>query len=583
MKHIKTLFLTALAILNFTISYAQDTTYNPLKNIFPVIQGRAWQSNLQSPYSRLPLTAKETIREAVWDLSQNSAGLYIKFRSNANKITIKYTVSQRLSMPHMPATGVSGLDLYALDNEGKQRWCAAKFNFSDTITYTYNNLYYTSSAPHNGYEYTLYLPLYNTVNWLEITTAKNSNFSFLPISNEKPIVVYGTSIAQGACASRPGMAWSNILERELEYPIINLGFSGNGRLEKEVFDLLAQIDAKLYIIDCNPNLSGIYSKEIFDRIVKGVNILRSKNNAPILLVEHSGYTNDLTCKEAENSYRESNKELFKSYEFLKEKNFKDIYYLTKEEIGFNLNSMVEGVHPNDLGMREYANAYSKKIKGIFKFDTTLTQKFTPCRQQRDSYNWNERHNEVLALNKTNPPQIVLIGNSITHFWAGEPSFRIARGEKSWKKLFKGKVVRNMGFGWDRLENALWRVNHEELDGYNAEKIFVLMGTNNLERDTDDEIIYGLNALLSSIYKKQPQAQIYVCAILPRKNLEERIAKLNQRIESLISNSPMKFVPMHTLLTLPSGKIDPTLFPDGLHPNAEGYKKMGEMMEWAVKE
>ena len=71
-----------------------------------------------------------------------------------------------------------------------------------------------------------------------------------------PIVVYGTSIAQGGCASRPGLAWTNILGRKLDRPVINLAFSGNGKLEKELIELLSEIDASLYVLDCLPNLTS---------------------------------------------------------------------------------------------------------------------------------------------------------------------------------------------------------------------------------------------------------------------------------------------------------------------------------------
>jgi GDSL-like Lipase/Acylhydrolase family len=98
--------------------------------------------------------------------------------------------------------------------------------------------------------------LYNSVQWMEIGIQEGTLFNPLPTRKEKPIVVYGTSIAQGGCASRPGMAWPAILGRKLDRPLINLGFSGNGRLEKEVIDLMIEIDAKLFVLDCLPNLDA---------------------------------------------------------------------------------------------------------------------------------------------------------------------------------------------------------------------------------------------------------------------------------------------------------------------------------------
>lgn len=137
-------------------------------------------------------------------------------------------------MPHMLSTGVSGVDLYTMDCDGKQYWCAANYQFGDTIRYTYNDLTYRNTH-NNGNEFTLYLPLYNGVKSLQIGVPEGSRFDFVYPPSEKPIVIYGTSIAQGACASRPGMAWANILQRKLDMPIVNLGFSGNGQLDENFF------------------------------------------------------------------------------------------------------------------------------------------------------------------------------------------------------------------------------------------------------------------------------------------------------------------------------------------------------------
>ncbi len=155
----------------------------------------------------------------------------------------------------MPATGVSGIDLYSKTIDGKWLWAAGKFSFKDTITYHFTNLLPNDQHVNNR-EYTLYLPLYNSVKWMEITVPKAALFKSLPVRKDNPIVVYGTSIAQGACASRPGLAWTNILGRKLDRPVINLAFSGNGKLEKELIELLSEIDASLYVLDCLPNLTS---------------------------------------------------------------------------------------------------------------------------------------------------------------------------------------------------------------------------------------------------------------------------------------------------------------------------------------
>ncbi len=414
---------------------AQYKWADPLKQDFHTVRGQAWQDELKDSYARLPQRAEDKVRKPLWDLSRQSAGLSVAFRSNASEIKVRYVVKGGLSMPHMPATGVSGIDLYATDNNGQERWCAGNYSMGDTIVYNFRGLSYAAKSG-NGFEYQLFLPLYNSVSWMEIGVPADASFRFLPVSQEKPLVIYGTSIAQGACASRPGMAWGNILNRKLGHPVINLGFSGNGKLEEALFDLLSEIDARLYIIDCMPNLAGKEaSAVVYQRTLEGVKKLREKSRAPILLVEHDGYSNEFSSERAEESYRVANAELRKAYETLQKEQVPAVYYLTKEEIGMPMDAMVDGVHSTDLGMQQYADSYRKKIGEILHEESEGPTSCIPCKQQRDPYDWYGRHEEILKLNKQSAPEVVMIGNSITHFWGGEPIAHNQFGTESWDKLF----------------------------------------------------------------------------------------------------------------------------------------------------
>lgn len=203
--------------------------------------------------------------------------------------------------------------------------------------------------------------------------------------------------------------------------------------------------------------------------------------------------------------------------------------------------------------------------------TTVTT--IPVTHTRDAktYTWATRHQEVLALNKQRPPKIVFIGNSILHYWGGEPTASLTRGADSWNQYFKPKDVRNLGFGFDRIENVLWRVHHGELDGYSASHIVVLIGTNNITApNTDDEIIEGLDFLIKAIQRHQPAAKIILMGLLPRRNYEARIASLNERISTVATTLKVQYATSGNLLLGSNGKIDETLFSDGVHPNATGY-------------
>jgi len=346
---------------------------NPVDGHSDAIGGRAWNKvDTENAYDRLPLKAKITVRKPVWDLSRQSAGLNIRFKTNAKNIKIRYAVAGQLSMPHMPTTGVSGVDLYAQDKNRNWLWAKGGYSFGDTIRWNYSNLDLQNSDSQPELEYTLYLPLYNSVKWLEIGVDVSDAFLFIAPETTKPIVVYGTSIAQGACASRPGMAWTSIVERTLNTPLINLGFSGNGTLDTEMIELISEIDAGLYVFDCLPNLSVENwtlkdQEKVIDKIMNAVEQIRvTRPQTPILLTEHAGYTDEGFSKKREQESVTVNKALQIAFKRLKSQGKKDIYLLSKKEIALDMNSSVDGIHPSDLGMRQLAVAYVTKIRKILK-------------------------------------------------------------------------------------------------------------------------------------------------------------------------------------------------------------------------
>lgn len=322
------------------------------------IQNQGWNED-GGNYFRLPLRAKNKVRSEVWNLACETGGLAVRFRTDAREIKIQYTVTGGFSMPHMPATGVSGVDLYR-DSDGA--FCFGNYAFGDTIRYAYT--VDRKKEKEEMQAYTLYLPLYNGVRSLNVGVPEGTDFTFLPASEEKPIVLYGTSIAQGACASRPGMAWGNIVSRILHCPLINLGFSGNGKLEKEVLDFICEKEARLYILDCMPNLGDYTEEEIEERVRKAVLQIRSCHDTPILLIEHAGYANGVSDTKQHNIYTHTNRAQYHAFEALKKAGIKGLYYLSREEIGMNPDSWVDYVHPSDYGMMQQAEAVIRKIRQI---------------------------------------------------------------------------------------------------------------------------------------------------------------------------------------------------------------------------
>lgn len=572
MKRLLSIFILCMVCLS---AGAQWKWQNPMEAGFPVIQNQGWPDEIGYTYVRLPDRAKEQVRPPVWSLSRNSAGLAIHFFSNAPEITIRYQVSGAHSMPHMQATGVSGVDLYSIDSEGKWGFCFGNYAFGDTIQYSYKGL--GQDKYHNrGFEYRLYLPLYNTVEWMEIGTPAESELTFIPQSPEKPVVLYGTSIAQGACSSRPAMAWANILQRSLGYPLINLGFSGNGQLEKEVLNYVIEQDARLYILDCLPNLTQKTEQEVTDLVVAAVKQIRASRNAPILLVEHAGYSNAPTNSSQYELYTRLNKGSRIGFEKLQAEGIKELYYLTHDELNYSPDAWVDYVHPSDFGAEAQATAVEKKVREILHIPSGNLPTTQPVTQRREpnNYEWQTRHRDLQARIKSNPPKAVIMGNSITHFWGGEPAGPRKNGSKSWEKVMQPAGFQNLGYGFDRIENVLWRVYHGELDGYNAEKVVLMIGTNNMGISTDQEIVEGLGFLLSAIRERQPEAAIKVVGILPRRDKEDWVKGINRAIRTMAEQDGYTFCDAGTVLLKSDEKIDETLFHDGLHPNEKGYELIG---------
>ena len=394
--NIRILFSIALALLVLDAA-AEERKELRMREFDPIdvgaeVHGSGWES-LAGRFVRLEDSAEGLVRKPVWDLSRNSAGLSLVFRSNTRRLELSFDVFGWKGMNHMPATGVSGVDLFAYKPDGEELWCAAKFmpQFKEEYievpaTGSQTATAQTSSTPSSAqartvrvtrvaysfeqidyeegceeYEWHLYLPLYNTVENFRMAVEEGCRLEWVPRDERQPIVVYGTSIAQGACATRPGMAWTNLVERELRYPVVNLGFSGNGKLEAELFALLDQIDAGVYIIDCLPNIKVTDNFE--EKLEAGIKLLREHHSCPILVVDHSGHTNDRTnlsrCFPDELNRRQA--ALVKR---LRKEGIKQLYYLTRNEIAWDKDSMVEGIHPNDRGMMQQAEAVCGKLRQI---------------------------------------------------------------------------------------------------------------------------------------------------------------------------------------------------------------------------
>lgn len=352
------LFSAAVSFSFITESFAKtearnDTLWHDVKKMN--IEGRGWQnSEMESVYNRLPAKAKSVVRTPVWNLSRNSAGLYFRFITSADSFYIRWSLTDtNLAMNHMPATGVSGVDVYCKKENG---WFYLGTGRPSKAVNNISKFFKTKSTS-GQVEYMVNLPLYNGAAEMAIGLTGNEELIPAAPSTKKPIVYYGTSIAQGGCASRPGTAFTSIISRRMNTPFINLGFSGNGRLDMEIEELISELNPSLYVIDCMRNLTLEQVKNLTEPFLR--DLRKHKPGTPILLVDQTDFRMEFP--------NERSDALTDIYKKLISEGDKNLYLLEGNNLlGSDGEGTVDGVHPNDLGFIRMADVIQKKIEEIIK-------------------------------------------------------------------------------------------------------------------------------------------------------------------------------------------------------------------------
>jgi hypothetical protein len=329
------------------------------------VEGRAWDDQQRLRYfDRLPVAAKEEGSKildfygkfSLWDLSRCSAGMMVRFRSDATAFHVRYRLlNADLALPHMPATGMSGVDLYARDDSGRWRYVQGNKPTSQEV----NGELISGLAP-GSREYALYLPLYNGVEFLEIGVPKGASFAGLA-PRPKPIVFYGTSITQGGVASRPGICHTAIIGRRLDRPVLNLGFSGTGRMDPVMGRFMAQVDAAVYVIECSGNMQPAQIRERCIPLVKQLRAVRL--DTPIVLVEDRGFPNAWIVPAKADYNRDNNAALRECFEKLTQERVPALYYVHGGALyGTDSEGSTDNAHANDLGFARMAGVMEPVIR-----------------------------------------------------------------------------------------------------------------------------------------------------------------------------------------------------------------------------
>ena len=359
MKSRITIFLAALFCCVQFIN-AQNVVYRDAAD-FP-LYGKV-SDDTNSRYERLPSALQGVSREPVWYLGRHSAGLFVRFRSNSTSIHARWESTFNNTMTHMTDTGTKGLDLYALVDGQWRHVCSAQPQGKKSERRIIANMDPVER------EYMLYLSLYDGVSSLEIGVDEGTTLDLPDVdspSREKPVVMYGTSILQGGCANRPGMAHTNIISRRLDREVINLGFSGNALLDMEIAHLMASVeDPGLFVLDYAPNAWDYLIDEKGEEFFR---VLRDAHpDVPVIFIEdvifpHSIYDKKILAEVTKKN--EAQKRLFTR---LKKQGEKKIYYIGAEGmIGDDGEATVDGTHFTDLGAMRYVDHVLPVIRKALK-------------------------------------------------------------------------------------------------------------------------------------------------------------------------------------------------------------------------
>lgn len=322
------------------------------------IDGRGW-TDTAHPFDRLPAKAEKTVPPNVWSLSHHTAGMTVRFATAAPKLAARWTLrSEGLSMHHMPATGMSGLDLYYREGSA-WKWTANGIPRAKETSQTLLD----GLDPAGVREYLLYLPLYNGVESVELGIPEDAVLVKPAPWPGKPICFYGTSITQGGCSNRPGTCYTAIAARRLDRPHYNFGFSGNGRMEAVMAELLAELDCAAYVLDAFPNMDPALMRERFAPFVRILR--RAWPKTPIVVMENIHYTNMNLVKSRRDNIEAKAAAMHETLKILHDEGVTRLTLVPGDILlGGDLEGTVDGCHPTDLGFMRMAEAVIPFLKPL---------------------------------------------------------------------------------------------------------------------------------------------------------------------------------------------------------------------------
>jgi lysophospholipase L1-like esterase len=206
-------------------------------------------------------------------------------------------------------------------------------------------------------------------------------------------------------------------------------------------------------------------------------------------------------------------------------------------------------------------------------DSTAT---TPA-PRTNPRNWMDRHEGFVAQAQRGGIDLLFMGDSITDFWRRQ-------GSNVWEKYYAPRHAANFGISGDRTEHVLWRIEHGELDGLHPKVVVLMIGTNNSNTNSPEDISAGIKLILNDIHTKCPESKVLLLAVFPRNRTNdtpeqiETNKQVNERIVKFADGETVRFLSINDKLVGPDGKVPKDIMPDYLHPGEKGYQIWADAME-----
>ena len=311
-----------------------------------------------TPFRRIPEELAKSVSEGVLYLYRNTAGGRVRFSTDSPYLILRMRTHKVHKFAHMSAVAGAGFDLYEDDPDTKRSIFAHAFIPPATMTEGYESKYSVSDG--KLHSYTLNLPLYNDVDELWIGIKEGSTLSAgLSYGAEKPIVYYGSSITQGACASRPGNSYEAMISRRFNRDYLNMGFSGSAKGEPAMAEYLATLPMSFFVCDYDYNAPS--AEHLAATHYPFYEIIRAKNpDIPYLMVSRH------TAHRSENADRRRSV-IRASYEKARANGDNHVYFLDGDTFfpdEWRDSCTVDTTHPNDLGFYFMACAIGDAIAKI---------------------------------------------------------------------------------------------------------------------------------------------------------------------------------------------------------------------------